>query len=203
MCHHLDQSRSQIKPVSVIPGCHQAPPQCSLPMRITFRLPLLNPIRPVNQIDLVPTLALLLGLPIPFSNLGKPIEEAFAGKKGDAWENLAAIARMTAAGIKRYQAAYWQARGIDESTLEGSPHTLWETAETARRLSRKAGYSDCHPAHLGASSSCSKKIVPHGRLFQRPARCVWTVLVATGAAFRSKSTAVDIRQFAHWFPTVA
>jgi len=88
-------------------------------------------IRPVNQIDLVPTLALLLGLPIPFSNLGKPIEEAFAGKKGDAWENLAAIARMTAAGIKRYQAAYWQARGIDESTLEGSPHTLWETAETA------------------------------------------------------------------------
>jgi GPI ethanolamine phosphate transferase 3 subunit O len=88
-------------------------------------------VRPVNQIDLVPTLALLLGLPIPFNNLGKPIEEAFAGKKGNAWENLAAIARMTAAGIKRYQAAYYVARGVDESTIEGSPHVLWATAEKA------------------------------------------------------------------------
>ncbi|CZT05873.1 probable GPI ethanolamine phosphate transferase 3 [Rhynchosporium agropyri] len=88
-------------------------------------------IRPVNQIDLVPTLALLLGLPIPFNNLGKPIEEAFAGKKGKAWENLAAVARMTAAGIKRYQTAYWTARGIDENTLDGSPRALWEAAETA------------------------------------------------------------------------
>lgn len=86
--------------------------------------------RPVQQIDLVPTLSLLLGLPIPFNNLGKPIEEAFAGKKGNAWENLAGVARMTAAGIKRYQAAYYAARGIDESTLDGSPHALWETAET-------------------------------------------------------------------------
>ncbi|KAI9049541.1 hypothetical protein LZ554_006569 [Drepanopeziza brunnea f. sp. 'monogermtubi'] len=88
-------------------------------------------IRPVQQIDLVPTLALLLGLPIPFNNLGKPIEEAFAGKKGNAWENLASVARMTAAGIKRYQAAYYTARGIDESTVDGSPHALWETAEAA------------------------------------------------------------------------
>ncbi|TVY26124.1 GPI ethanolamine phosphate transferase [Lachnellula hyalina] len=88
-------------------------------------------IRPVNQIDLVPTLALLLGLPIPFNNLGKPIEEAFAGKKGNVWGNLAAIARMTAAGIKRYQAAYYVARGLDESTIEGSPHALWATAEKA------------------------------------------------------------------------
>ncbi|ESZ94225.1 hypothetical protein SBOR_5359 [Sclerotinia borealis F-4128] len=88
-------------------------------------------IRPVNQIDLVPTLALLLGLPIPFNNLGKPIEEAFAGKKGNAWENLANVARMTAAGIKRYQAAYFAARGIDESTIDGSPYALWLTAEHA------------------------------------------------------------------------
>ncbi|APA15144.1 hypothetical protein sscle_14g099140 [Sclerotinia sclerotiorum 1980 UF-70] len=85
--------------------------------------------RPVNQIDLVPTLALLLGLPIPFNNLGKPIEEAFAGKKGNALENLANVARMTAAGIKRYQAAYFAARGIDESTIDGSPSALWLTAE--------------------------------------------------------------------------
>ncbi|KAF7921089.1 uncharacterized protein EAE97_011357 [Botrytis byssoidea] len=85
--------------------------------------------RPVNQIDLVPTLALLLGLPIPFNNLGKPIEEAFAGKKGNAWENLANVARMTAAGIKRYQRAYFDARGIEESTIDGSPSALWLSAE--------------------------------------------------------------------------
>lgn len=87
--------------------------------------------RPVNQIDLVPTLALLLGLPIPFNNLGKPIEEAFVGRKGNAWENLASVARTAAAGIKRYQAAYYVARGIDESTVDGSPHALWATAEKA------------------------------------------------------------------------
>jgi len=103
-------------------------------------------IRPVNQIDLVPTLALLLGLPIPFNNLGKPIEEAFAGKKGSAWENLAAIARMTAAGIKRYQAAYYVARGVDESTIDGSPYTLWTAAEKAiagngKEMVWKEGYA--------------------------------------------------------------
>jgi phosphatidylinositol glycan class O len=87
--------------------------------------------RPVNQIDLVPTLALLLGLPIPFNNLGKPIEEAFAGRKGNGWENLATVARIAAAGIKRYQAAYSMARDTDESTVEGSPHALWATAEKA------------------------------------------------------------------------
>jgi phosphatidylinositol glycan class O len=33
--------------------------------------------RQVNQIDITPTLAMLLGIPIPFNNLGSPIAEAF------------------------------------------------------------------------------------------------------------------------------
>lgn len=33
--------------------------------------------RAVNQIDLVPTFSLLMGLPVPFNNLGKPVAEAF------------------------------------------------------------------------------------------------------------------------------
>lgn len=37
--------------------------------------------RQVNQIDLVPTLSLLLDLPIPFNNLGWPLEEIAANKK--------------------------------------------------------------------------------------------------------------------------
>ena len=88
--------------------------------------------RPVDQIDLVPTLALLLGIPIPFNNIGKPIEEAFVGKKGNSWENLAGAVRMAAAGTHRYQAAYYTARGINESaisTSEGTPHALWAKAE--------------------------------------------------------------------------
>lgn len=89
-------------------------------------------IRPVDQIDLVPTLSLLLGLPIPFNNIGKPIEEAFAGRKGNSWENLAGAVRMAAAGTQRYQAAYYVARGINEtliSTSEGTPHALWAKAQ--------------------------------------------------------------------------
>jgi phosphatidylinositol glycan class O len=89
-------------------------------------------VRPVDQIDLVPTLALLLGLPIPFNNLGKPIEEAFAGRQGNLWGNLAGAVRMAAAGTKRYQSAYYTARGIDESelkTIEGSPRALWAKAD--------------------------------------------------------------------------
>lgn len=37
--------------------------------------------RSVNQIDLVPTISFMLGLPIPFNNLGFPIDEVFANEK--------------------------------------------------------------------------------------------------------------------------
>ncbi|KAI1328395.1 GPI ethanolamine phosphate transferase 3-like protein [Xylariaceae sp. FL0255] len=86
-------------------------------------------IRPVNQIDLVPTLALLLGIPIPFNNLGRPIEEAFAGSKGNAWDRLAAASSMATAGIKRYQASYFHARGLEQSSAPGSPSSLWKIAD--------------------------------------------------------------------------
>jgi len=63
--------------------------------------------RSVAQIDLVPTLSLLLGAPIPFNNLGAPIAEAFLGKHGDeGMQNLALVSRLTAAQIKRYQREY-------------------------------------------------------------------------------------------------
>ncbi|KAJ2988054.1 hypothetical protein NUW58_g4178 [Xylaria curta] len=86
-------------------------------------------IRPVNQIDLVPTLSLLLGIPIPYNNLGRPIEEAFTGREGNAWNHLAAASGVTAAGIKRYQASYFKARGLQQSSAPGSPASLWTDAE--------------------------------------------------------------------------
>ncbi|KAK4196728.1 hypothetical protein QBC40DRAFT_286844 [Triangularia verruculosa] len=87
--------------------------------------------RPVNQIDLVPTVALMLGIPVPFNNLGRPIEEVFAGPRGNSWSNLAAAERVTAAGIKRYQASYYAARGMAEESAStiGSPADLWNKAE--------------------------------------------------------------------------
>lgn len=87
-------------------------------------------IRPVAQIDLVPTLSLLLGMPIPFNNLGKPIEEAFVGAKGTGFENLAIVNRLAAAQIHRYQHEYAKARGLDEGTRATSL-ALWATANDA------------------------------------------------------------------------
>ncbi|KAK0386207.1 hypothetical protein NLU13_6044 [Sarocladium strictum] len=85
-------------------------------------------IRPVNQIDLVPTLALLLGIPIPYNNLGRPIEEAFIGKKGNDWRNLASVSRMAAAGVERYQASYFKARGMSQRQDANSPADYWARA---------------------------------------------------------------------------
>ncbi|MCJ1285560.1 mannose-ethanolamine phosphotransferase gpi13 [Xylographa opegraphella] len=70
--------------------------------------------RAVAQIDLVPTLSLLLGLPIPFNNLGAPIEEAFIGPNEPEWEKLAIVNALTGAQIHNYQVEYSQARGLDE-----------------------------------------------------------------------------------------
>jgi len=88
--------------------------------------------RPVGQIDLVPTLALLLGIPIPFNNLGKPIEEAFIGPKGSDYHNLATVNRLTAAQIYRYQKEYASARTMDEAVRAASlssfnaANNLWD-----------------------------------------------------------------------------
>lgn len=55
--------------------------------------------RRVNQIDLTSTLSLLLGIPIPFNNLGSPIPEAFMHD-----ENFYALASMmTSSQINNYR----------------------------------------------------------------------------------------------------
>ena len=103
-------------------------------------------IRPVNQIDLVPTLALLLGIPIPYNNLGWPIEEAFAGEQGDSWAHMVGAAQTTAAGIKRYQASYFAARGIDPDPRLHTPTDLRDFAasETIPDDLKKQALADAH-----------------------------------------------------------
>ena len=96
--------------------------------------------RPVGQIDLVPTLAFLLGMPVPFNNLGQPIEEAFIGKQGKDYKNLARVSRLTAAQIHRYQAHYARARNLDD--LASTPvNRLWAQAgETWKQSTWKEAY---------------------------------------------------------------
>ncbi|KAJ5887640.1 hypothetical protein N7495_007681 [Penicillium taxi] len=90
--------------------------------------------RSVPQIDLVPTLSLLLGMPIPFNNLGSPIEEAFVGPSGNDWANLATVNRLTSAQIKRYQHAYANAQGAGD---DKESFALWSAAEEEWKSSSK------------------------------------------------------------------
>ena len=73
--------------------------------------------RPVGQIDLVPTLSLLLGMPIPFNNLGAPIAEAFVGPGKPNWQNLAYVNALAGAQISRYQHEYSHSRGLAEGVF--------------------------------------------------------------------------------------
>ena len=61
-----------------------------------------EPMRHVNQIDLVPTLALLLGIPIPFNNLGAVIPECFASEL----YRLEMASKINAQQIMRYVSEY-------------------------------------------------------------------------------------------------
>ncbi|KAF9411555.1 mannose-ethanolamine phosphotransferase gpi13 [Podila epigama] len=64
--------------------------------------------RKVSQIDLVPTLSLLLGLPIPFNNLGSIIPELFltAHKRTDAVRHLLRATHLNAAQVATYFRSY-------------------------------------------------------------------------------------------------
>ncbi|KAI9864579.1 MAG: mannose-ethanolamine phosphotransferase gpi13 [Trichoglossum hirsutum] len=105
--------------------------------------------RPVRQIDLVPTLALLLGIPIPFNNLGAPIEEAFIGLSGDNWQNLALASHLTGAQIKRYQRKYALARGLVPE-VTSTPQALWGMAK--EKWANAARYSDDPSAPIWKSA---------------------------------------------------
>lgn len=111
--------------------------------------------RPIAQIDLVPTLALLLGLPIPANNLGSPIEETFIGRKGNDWQNMASVNRLTAAQAHHFQQEYATVRKPDpDATL--LPDILWDAATrdwNYKTESGKKGSSDHWHSLAGAFSS--------------------------------------------------
>jgi len=83
--------------------------------------------RHVQQIDLVPTLSLLLGLRIPFNNLGVVIPELFS--RGNEYQKAL---RTNAAQVKRYLDTYRSSSGGGE--LDGVLPKLaesWSATESA------------------------------------------------------------------------
>lgn len=78
-----------------------------------------KPYRHIQQIDLVPTLSLLLGLPIPFNNLGAVIPEFFPG---DTYKTALDI---NAAQVRRYLDTY------RSSASGGELDTVWDALQAA------------------------------------------------------------------------
>ena len=96
--------------------------------------------RPVAQIDLVPTFALLLGVPVPFNNLGAPIADAFVGPDNDNLKNLVEVTRITDAQIRRYQEAYAGARR-DKVDVESLASKYWAAGERKYNALKAVGMS--------------------------------------------------------------
>jgi len=80
-------------------------------------------IRHANQIDLVPTLSLLLGLPIPFNNLGSVIPECFSDMT-----TLELATRLNAEQIMTYLEEY------GDDAILASLKTSWTKAQTSKQL---------------------------------------------------------------------
>ncbi|WVF67087.1 hypothetical protein IAT40_001832 [Kwoniella sp. CBS 6097] len=79
-------------------------------------------LRHINQIDLVPTLALMLGIPIPYNNLGSIIPEPFLSQD---LTTLEAATRVNAEQIQRYLGAY------GDGVVLNALNPAWIKAESA------------------------------------------------------------------------
>jgi len=89
------------------------------------------PHRAIQQIDLVPTLSLLLGLPIPFNNLGSIIPELFARKN-----SLSRALEINAAQIHQYLDTYRASHsGSELDSVWPDLQRVWATTnQLVRRM---------------------------------------------------------------------
>lgn len=100
--------------------------------------------RTVGQIDLVSTLSLLLGLPIPYNNLGTPIPEAFIGPRGDNWETLAKAELLAFGQAQNYQNEYSKARDLGTNEAQ---QTLHQQVLDATRGTGKDKWQNVHQSY--------------------------------------------------------
>ncbi|OOF98104.1 hypothetical protein ASPCADRAFT_394923 [Aspergillus carbonarius ITEM 5010] len=82
--------------------------------------------RDTPQVDVVATLALLMGVPIPFNNLGRPIEEVFAGVEGRNWGRLVEVNALATAQVQRFAREYEKYGGVGLGLVEGE---IWSEIE--------------------------------------------------------------------------
>ncbi|KAG0221967.1 mannose-ethanolamine phosphotransferase gpi13 [Actinomortierella wolfii] len=99
--------------------------------------------RTITQIDLVPTLSLLFGLPIPFNNLGSVIPELFltGSTPEKALTNLLQALRLNAAQVSTYFKSYMELHPTSDIALASAfefSH-LFDAAEEYL-LSQKSHY---------------------------------------------------------------
>lgn len=108
-------------------------------------------LRSIPQIDLVSSLAMSAGLPIPFNNLGTVIPEMFAsdgnnsGSGKDEWGLLRAL-RLNAAQVKRYIDTYVnnsRSHGFPNEALDAWQRFYQQVEETYQELqSKKSANAD-------------------------------------------------------------
>jgi phosphatidylinositol glycan class O len=79
----------------------------------------------IPQIDLVPTLSLLLGIPIPFNNLGSPLTEAFIGATKDDWERLIHANILSSEQIERFHNEYAHNQAAPPNSIRKQPISVW------------------------------------------------------------------------------
>ncbi|KAF9202706.1 mannose-ethanolamine phosphotransferase gpi13 [Haplosporangium sp. Z 27] len=100
-----------------------------------------NVYRTVTQIDLVPTLSLLLGLPIPFNNLGSVIPELFLSAKSpdNAIRDLLRAMQLNAAQVSTYFNSYMDLHPTSDIALaiEMEFGGLFERAENFMSVIRQ------------------------------------------------------------------
>ena len=135
------------------------------PGRPLHHSPTSMPRHSIQQIDIVPTLALLLGLPIPFSSLGIPIEVLFSNSSSTSSDDFlfsSSTRSHSPSYIATLAAAKQLARYLGEAELTGlipdNPQVnhVWMylnpdrllPAETKDSTSKSIPYASSHPETL-------------------------------------------------------
>eukprot|EP00118_Oscarella_pearsei_P014298 m.121569 g.121569 ORF g.121569 m.121569 type:complete len:977 (+) comp37756_c0_seq1:16-2946(+) len=127
-------------------------------------------IKTVNQIDFVPTISLLLGLPVPFSNLGFIIPELFAGEEKDPYSSLLRAARFNAQQLDTYLTVYFK------SSLYGNllPADYNRLKKQFQRIEDRLLTSSSTNSTAGNAAEFYNDYVEYIKEVQRVCRGLWT-----------------------------
>ncbi|KAJ2084215.1 mannose-ethanolamine phosphotransferase gpi13 [Coemansia sp. RSA 988] len=133
--------------------------------------------RSVAQIDLVPTLALALGLPVPFNNLGAAVPEMFADDGGSGEWGLLRALRLNAAQTLRYVDAYAEA-----SPAHGFPAEelrAWRAMHARAEAAHKAAAHATHGERAAAEEEAATEYFVLLRTVLGALRQMWAQFDAT------------------------